>query len=181
MPRRMARRHQPRVLALARLHQPATFERPASKSWRNRWAAAVPHFEKSTSSRSWLRTEPRASETLKQSVGGRKRLAPHVGQTLSSVTPAISAILSQPPSKRRGNKCSNSRIGVLRHPPYATGFHNAGRPGKRSLNDWDVPRRGSPPDLDRAEIGWYFGPSSTIYQRSEPRGKNALVIRQSGE
>ena len=64
---------------------------------------------------------------------------------------------------------------LLLFPPIG---HNTRRPGKVSLNGRDVPRFGSRADLDKAENGWSFEPSSALYAKFTGLGRqNTLVIR----
>ena len=61
---------------------------------------------------------------------------------------------------------------------YIAKFNGASRPGKVTLNGKDLRRLGSQAELGKAQLGWYFDPSLTLYAKFNAQGgKNTLVAQ----
>ena len=57
-------------------------------------------------------------------------------------------------------------------------FNKTSRPKQVTLDGKEIPHRGSPEALEKAEEGWYFEPFPVVYVKFGPSGKGReLVLR----
>jgi alpha-D-xyloside xylohydrolase len=61
---------------------------------------------------------------------------------------------------------------------YIAKFNKTSRPKHATLNAKDLPHVASLSDLEKADMGWYFDPSSVVYAKFQPAGNGSeLVLR----